>query len=436
MPPLEDTDALDGGPLRGVRVLEFSQIIAGPVAGIHLSDLGADVVKVEPPRGEDRRNSGAVVPNEGKYFQSLNRGKRSLTVDLAQPAGRGLVRRLVPHFDVVLSNYRSGVAERLGIDYASLRLLRPDIICATITGFGDSGPYARRAGSDIATQAYSGMIAAEGKVGEDGAPVWLTSTPFIDRSTAFAAAMAICAALFERSRTGRGQEVQLSLLQTALELMSNKVMREPVHDVTVRDPLLQRMQAARASGAPYREMIGLRDETVRLTSHRLYYRGYDTKQGALILGAITMQNRNTIRRILDIHDDTDSLDFDASAPGADALVEGWRDEVQQKLMARSAEAWEAIFVEAGVPASTVHLAEEMSDDVQVLAEGMMTPLVHPVTGPQRVVSPLVRMSATPVAAARPAPALGQHSEEVLRECGLADDEIAALLDAGIVTRWE
>jgi len=223
MTTIEDTNALEGGPLRGVRVLEFTQIIAGPVAGIHLSDLGADVVKIEPPTGEDRRNSGAVVPNEGKYFQSLNRGKRSLTLDLARPEAREVVRRIVPSFDVVISNYRFGVAERLGIDYESLRALRPDIIVACITGFGDHGPHATRAGSDIATQAYSGMIAAEGKIDEDGAPVWLNATPFIDRASAFAAAMAICAALFERARTGRGQEIHLSLLQTALELMSNKV---------------------------------------------------------------------------------------------------------------------------------------------------------------------------------------------------------------------
>jgi len=432
---IEETNAQEGGPLRGIRVLEFTQIIAGPVAGIHLSDLGADVVKIEPPKGEDRRNSGAVVPNEGKYFQSLNRGKRSLTVDLARPEGRELVKRLVPHFDVVLSNYRFGVAERLGIDYESLRAVRPDIIVATITGFGDHGPHATRAGSDIATQAYSGMIAAEGKIDEDGAPVWLNATPFIDRASAFAAAMAICAALFERSRTGRGQEVHLSLLQTALELMSNKVMREPLHDVTVRDPLLHKMQAARAGGASYAEMIGLRDEGIRLTSHRLYYRGYDTRQGALILGAITQKSRDTIRRVLDMHDETDSPDFDAAAPGADDQVEGWRREIQAKLMARTAEEWETLFVAEGVPASTVNIAEEMSDDEQVLAMGMMTPLVHPVTGPQRVVSPLARMSVTPVVARRPAPALGEHSEEVLLECGLSADEVAALLASGAVTQY-
>ncbi len=434
MSTIEETNAQEGGPLRGVRVLEFTQIIAGPVAGIHLSDLGAEVVKIEPPKGEDRRNSGAVVPNEGKYFQSLNRGKRSLTIDLGRPEGRDLVKRLVPHFDVVLSNYRFGVAERLGIDYESLRAIQPDIIVASVTGFGDHGPHATRAGSDIATQAYSGMIAAEGKIDEDGAPVWLNATPFIDRASAFAAAMAICAALFERLRTGRGQEIHLSLLQTALELMSNKVNREPVHDVTVRDPLLHRMQAARAAGASYAEMIGLRDGTVRLTSHRLYYRGYDTAKGALILGAITQQNRDTIRRVLDMRDATDSPEFDAAAPGADEQVEAWRREIQQKLMARGADEWEQILVTEGVPASTVKIAEEMSDDEQVLAMGMMTPLVHPVTGPQRVVSPLARMSVTPVVARRPAPALGEHSCEVLAECGLSEAEVAALLSAGVVTQ--
>ena len=430
-----DTNAQEGGPLRGVRILEFTQIIAGPVAGIHLSDLGAEVVKVEPPNGEDRRNSGAVVPNEGKYFQSLNRGKRSLTVDLSRTEGRDLVKRLVPHFDVVLSNYRFGVAERLGIDYESLRAIRPDIIVATITGFGDHGPHATRAGSDIATQAYSGMIAAEGKIDEDGAPVWLNSTPFIDRATAFAAAMSICAALFERLRTGRGQEVRLSLLQTSLELMSKIVNREPVHDATQRDPLLHKMQAARAAGAPFAEVIALRDETIRMSSHRLYYRGYDTAKGALILGAITKQNRDTIRRILGIDDETDSPDFDAAAPDSDARVEAWKAEIQARLMTREAEAWEATFVEAGVPASTVKLAEEMSDDEQVLAMGMMTSLVHPVTGPQRVVSPLARMSVTPVVAQRPAPALGEHSREVLLECGLSEGEMDALLSAGVVTQF-
>ncbi len=424
-----------GGPLRGIRVLEFSQIIAGPVAGIHLSDLGADVVKVEPLEGEDRRNSGAVVPNEGKYFQSLNRGKRSLTLDLAHRDAGKVLERLVPHFDVVVSNYRFGVAERLGIDYASLCRYRPDVISATITGFGDRGPHARRAGSDIVAQAYSGMMAAEAKVDERGAPMWLQATPFIDRASGIAAAMAICAALFERERTGRGQEIHLSLLQTSLDLMSNRVMREPVHDATLRDPMVARVEEHRTAGATYRELLSLlslREERNRLTSHRLYYTGYETKEGALVLGAVTQRTRDTLRRLLEMHDSTDDPSFDAAAPDSDARVEAWKAEIQERLMARTAAEWEALFVQAGVPASTVQFAEEMSDDEQVEAMGMMWPLEHPITGPQRVVGPLARMSVTPTGARLPAPPLGAHSREVLLECGFSAEEVAALeADAAI-----
>lgn len=422
------------GPLRGIRVIEFSQIIAGPVAGIHLSDLGADVVKVEPLEGEDRRNSGAVLPNEGKYFQSLNRGKRSLTLDLAHREAPEILRRLIPHFDVVVSNYRFGVAERLGIDYASLCAIRPDVICANVTGFGDRGPLARRAGSDIVAQAYSGMMAAEGKVDERGAPEWLQATPFIDRASGIAAAMAICAALFERERTGRGQEIHLSLLQTSLDLMSNRVMREPVHDATLRDPLVQRIQEHRAAGASYRDLLALREGRSRLTSHRLYYTGYDTKEGALVLGAVTQRTRDAIRRILDMDDATDDPEFDAAAPDSDARVEAWKVQIQERLMARTAVEWETLFVQAGVPCSTVNFAEEMSDDEQVQAMAMMSPLTHPVTGPQHVVGPIARMSVTPTAARLPAPSLGAHSEEVLLECGYASDEVDALVAAGAVSR--
>ncbi|MBK7725945.1 MAG: CoA transferase [Dehalococcoidia bacterium] len=230
------------GALAGIRILEFSQIVAGPYTGLVLSDFGADVVKVEPPEGESRRNSGAVVPNEGKYFQSLNRGKRSLTCDLADPRGQELIGRIIPAFDVVVINYRVGVAEKLGIDYATLSRLNPGLVYANITGFGDTGRYARRAGSDIVAQAYSGLMAAEAKTDEFGAPAPINSTTVIDRAAGLAAATGICAALYHRSRTGEGQQLSVSLLQTGLELLSHQVMREPVHDATLRDPLLGRLR--------------------------------------------------------------------------------------------------------------------------------------------------------------------------------------------------
>jgi formyl-CoA transferase len=421
------------GPLAGIRILEFSQIVAGPFAGVALSDFGADVVKVEPLEGESRRNSAAVVPNEGKYFQSLNRGKRSLTVDLSKAEGRALIHRLVPLFDVVIINYRAGVPARMGIDYATLRALNPRIIYASITGFGESGPYATRAGSDIVAQAYSGLMAAEAKTDEHGAPAPITSTTMADRSSGLAAAMGICAALYHRERTGEGQELQVSLLQTALELQSDRVMREPVHDTVLRDPLIARLSQQRAAGASYDEMIAFRKgQGPRFASHRLYYGGYHTARGALVLGALTRQNRDAIRQILDFHDTTDDPDFDAGDAENRRRIDEWREELQVRLLQRPAEEWVERFMAAGVPASVVQFAEEMADDPQVEAAGMMAELVHEVTGPQRVVGPIVRMSGSAAAAVRAAPVLGAHSREVLLEAGFAPGEVEALAAAGVI----
>ena len=421
------------GPLTGTRILEFSQIVAGPFAGVALSDLGADVVKVEPLEGESRRNSAAVVPNEGKYFQSLNRGKRSLTIDLSNPEGRAVVHRLVPDFDVVLINYRAGVPARMGIDYPTLKALNPRLIYASITGFGETGPYATRAGSDIVAQAYSGLMAAEAKVDEFGAPASITSTTMIDRSSGLAAAMGICAALYHRERTGEGQEIQVSLLHTALELQSDRVMREPVHDAVIRDPLVNELIEKRASGARYDELADFRKaQGPRFASHRLYYGGYHTAEGALVLGALTQQNRDTIRGIIDIHDPTDDRGFNAAAEGSKELIEEWRAKIQDRLMQRTAAEWVELFLAAGVPASVVQFAEELADDPQVIATAMMVELEHEMTGPQRVVAPIVRMSATPPEARLPAPPLGRHSAEVLREHGFSEAEVAALADAGVI----
>ncbi|HEX6029819.1 MAG TPA: CoA transferase [Tepidiformaceae bacterium] len=423
------------GPLAGIRVLEFSQIVAGPVAGILLSDMGADVVKIEPPEGEARRNSGAVVPNEGKYFQSLNRGKRSLTVDLGHFQGKELVHRLVPGFDVVVINYRHGVAERLGIDYATLRQLSPGLIYANITGFGVEGPHASRAGSDIVAQAYTGLMAAEANVDDVNAPAPGRASPTIDRTTGLAAVAGICAALYHRERTGEGQEIQVSLLHSGLDILASTVMREPVHDVTVRDPLLAELHELRSSGAPYHEIVALRKHQLpRFASHRLFYGGYHTREGALVLGAVTRQNRNAVRAILGVTDDTDDREFDAAAPGSRERIEAWRREIQRRLMQRTAEEWVEQFLEAGVPASVVNFPEDMADDPQALANDMIVELTHPVTGPQRVVGPLVKMSGTPTAASRPAPPLGGHSREVLLEAGCTEAEVEALLDAGVITQ--
>ena len=223
------------GPLDGVRVLEFTLVVAGPMSGVLLSDLGADVIKVEPPGGESTRQNRAVIPNEGKLFQAFNRGKRDIVVDLQQPEGREVIYRLMPTIDVVVANYRYGVPDRIGIGYETLKQYRPDLIYVESTGFGTRGELAQRGCSDVVAQAYSGIMAGDAKVAEDGAPMAASFGAPADYSTAMASAMGVCAALFHRSLTGEGQRVNTSLLRTGVWLQSHNVNYEPITDALFDD---------------------------------------------------------------------------------------------------------------------------------------------------------------------------------------------------------
>ena len=425
------------GPLNGIRVLEFSQIVAAPVCGFHLADMGADVIKVEPPGGEQTRRSGSIVPGESKGFQWLNHGKRSLVVDLQDPRGQELIHRVIPHIDIVTINYRLGVAERLKIDYETLSALRPDLIYWQNTGFGEQGPEAYRAGSDIVAQAYSGLMALDSKVDEDGAPDLIASA-IADVASGISAAMGISAALFHRSLTGEGQLLNTSLLRTALSLMGGSVMREPVHDVVMRDPTLRQVNEVRARGGSWQEILDARKSGGPLRgAFRIYYGGYRAKDGAVVLGALTQANRDGMRQVLGIDENYDAdPDYNAQDPETMKQADEWKRIVREKFLTRTVDEWLADFDAAGVPASPVHLPEEMADDPQVQADGMITELNHTVTGPQRVVGPIIKMSKTPTASPRAAPALGEHSDEVLSELGLSQDDIDVLCVAGVVNRRE
>jgi formyl-CoA transferase len=425
------------GPLAGIRVLEFSQIVAAPVCGVNLSDLGADVIKVEPPGGEQTRRSGSIVPGESKGFQALNRGKRSLVVDLHDPRGRAAIHRLMPDIDVVLINYRLGVAERVGIDYATLTQIRPDLIYWQNTGFGESGPDAARAGSDIIAQAYSGLMVTEGKVNDDGDPE-LISIPIADIVSGFAAAMGICAALYHRQRTGEGQRLETSLLRSGLFLQAAIVMREPVTDAIVRDPMVAEIGEIRASGGDYGQLLAARRRRAALrTAFRLYYGTYRARDGFVVLGALTRSNRDLMRRILGGEAErSDEPGYNALDPADTAESEHWKQHYRELFRTRPVAEWLAMFDEAGVPASGLNIAEDMADDEQVAADEVMWELDHAVTGPQRVVGPALKMQKTPLAARRASPALGEHSREVLAECGFDVEEIADLLRAGVVVGRE
>ena len=425
------------GPLDGVRVFEVSQIVAGPYCGMNLADLGADVIKVEPPGGEGIRQSGGFIPGESKGYHALNRGKRSLVMDLQSPAAQELVHRLMPGFDVFVINARAGVPQRLRVDYETLRKFRPDLIYLENTGFGARGPSAQRSGSDAVAQAYSGLLAADAKVDEFGAPEIISATAPADYHAGLGAAMGISAALFHRERTGQGQYIETSLLQAGLALQGGRVGRLPAIDAQTTGPMIERMQTIKDAGGSYRELIESRGnlfEQMGRAAARMFYGGYAVKDGGVVLGALTPANRDQMRRAMGIYGDdpTSDPDFSSLEPGNMEIVEHMLERTRAIMMTKTMDEWIEIFDDEGAPISRVNFPEEMADDPQVQAMDYMIELEHELTGPERMVGPIVTMSETPTGSDRPSPPLGRHTDEVLMEHGMTADDVVQLRAAGAV----
>lgn len=375
------------------------------------------------------RKLAGFAPNESKLFHTLNRGKRSVVLDLHEEVARAAVRRLASGFDVVVINTRPGVPQRLGLDYETLRSWREDLIYVEHTSYGTRGPDAERPGGDVVIQAYTGLMAAEGKIDEFGSPQRMSSTVLSDYAGGIAGAMAVCAALFHRERTGRGQYISAPLLATALSFQSYYVSKLPAVDAITTDPMLEHVNAVRAAGGSYREILEARGHQV-LTQNAaglLYTNGYPVSDGAIVLGAVSPENRQQIRVALGIDDDpTADPNFNALDPANWPVIEEVRDRIRSIMRERTMDEWMEALDAVGAPASKVRLPEEVADDPQLEALGLMLEIEHDLTGPERMVGSLVEMSETATGANIAAPPLGRDTVEVLSEAGFGPEEIAAL----------
>ena len=429
-------EAQRAGPLAGTRVLEFSQIIAAPLAGMLLADMGADVVKVESPNGDRTRRSGSIAPGTSKRFQWLNRGKRSLVLDLERPEARTLVyERLLPRFGVVINNFRLNVARSLGIDYETIAAQRADVIYARVTGFGASGPLADDPAIDLIVQAYSGMMADEGRLDAEGTPIGTQSMWVADLIAGLSIALGVTAAVHHRERTGEGQLVDASLLRGALAAIGSSVMREPVSDAVFSMPAWERVRSLIDGGAGFAEVAGAWGEGNPLRQlgavRRLYQSVYMAKDGPLVLGATSPGHREAIRGVLGTRDEGgDDPDFDPLDPRMLVEIEELRKELAALIRTRPVAEWVEAFRAAGAPVAPMHFSPQLVDDPQ--AGPLFTEIDDPITGSQWQLASVFEMSASPVHAAGPAPPLGRHGVEVLREAGLSDPEIEALREVGAV----
>jgi crotonobetainyl-CoA:carnitine CoA-transferase CaiB-like acyl-CoA transferase len=397
------------GALFGVRVLEFSEMIAAPFAGMHLGDLGAEVIKVEPPEGDPWRHSLELAPNESRTFLSLNRNKRGITLDLKRPEAQEVVHRLVPQMDVVIVNYRPDVPKRLGIDYETLSARNPRLIYVQNTAMGGRGAQSHRPGYDLIAQAATGLMRTGGRLDPDGVP--LPVTPAIgDYATGLVIALATCAALVARERTGLGQKVDTTLLGTSLALQTSTFLRTSLAPQGPEATATGSNAGARALNA--------------------YYRVYRTKDSLIAVACLTPALQRKMADAIAVHDVRHERTIPRDSEEAKAAAREFSAAAVERFAQRTTDEWLEVFDTAGVPAAPVRSVTELFDDPQVAANDLVAHFEHPVAGAVSMVGPVIQMARTPSGVRRPPPTLGQHNDEVLREFGYTSQEIERLRTAG------
>ena len=428
--------AMGAGPLAGVRVLDCTEIIAGPLSAMLLADMGADVIKIEPPEGEPWRLQGQYMPVESKNYQSLNRGKRGIALNLKTSEGQTIAQALAKDADVFITNYRPDVPDKLGLGYATLSALNPRLIYCVNTAFGSDGPHARRPGYDIILQAMSGLMAGAGTTTEQGVPTTVGGTAVADFSGAIMIAWAVCAALYERERSGKGQRIDTSLYGAAFAIQSSRIFSVEAREEELRRSLVDTVQVMRQEGRPYKDVVAAAVEARGMTGAQaanIYYRVYQTKDDFLAVGCLSQALRIKFCKAVGIEDPRlVGLRFDATSLEGREVGLRLAPVVEAIMRDKPIAEWLAILDAAGIPAGPVRFAEELFEDEHVLANDLVVDLEHSVAGPLKMIGAPVKMSRTPVRPRTASPALGQHNTEILSALGYDSAQIEALRKQGVI----
>lgn len=392
-------------PLNGFRVLDLTRFLSGPYCTMVLAELGADVVKVERfPEGDDSRRLSPKVNAESYPFGMPNRSKRSLALDLKSATGRDLFLRMAAESDLVIENFRPGVAKRLGIDYDSCRAHRSDILYCSISGFGQTGPYRDRPGFDIMAQGVTGFMRMTGQPDGQPAKVGIAINDIAAGATAI---YSIMAAQMLRQRTGEGQYIDISLVDAGL-----------AWTLWEAGAYFGNGEVPAPAGTRHRRSTP--------------YQAYRTADGYVTMGA---NNDRLWRRFAaDVVERPEWLTDPRFETLTDRMahIDELEEEIELITKTRTTSEWVEICDKAGVPGGPVLTYDEALADPHVLARDMVVELEHPIIGPMRTVGTGARFSGLDYKVQGPAPWLGQHSAEVLAERGLGDDEIARLFDDGVV----
>ncbi len=398
------------GPLAGLKVIELAHIMAGPICGLLLADMGAEVIKVEkvPGGGDTRRFLPPAIGDQAAAFMMANRNKRGIAVDLKQEAGRQVVRKLLAGADVAIENYRRGTLERMGLSYDSLKAENPGLILCEISGFGRSGPYAERGGFDLIAQGMSGLMSITGEA--PGRPPVKVGAPITDITAGILGAMGVCAAYAHRQRSGEGQRVDTSLFEAGI---TQTFWQSAI------------ALAGGESPAP----LGSRHPM------NAPYQAFATADGWITVGAANQANWLRLLELIEareLGEDPRFADNERRVRNVEALDAA----LAPLFAARPSADWLARLEAAGVPAGPVSDIAEMQRDPQALARGMVVEVPHASLGSVATLGPPVKFSETPAAVIHGAPLLGQDSRAVLAELGYSAAEVETLIDRGVVIAAE
>ena len=399
------------GALSHIRVLDLSRVLAGPWAGQILADFGAEVIKIERPgAGDDTRHWGPPYlqgddgedSNESAYYLSANRGKKSVAVDITSPQGQDLIRRLASKCDVVIENFKVGGLKKYGLDYESLKKANPKLIYCSITGFGQDGPYANRAGYDFMIQAMGGLMSITGEPdGRPGGGPEKVGVAVADVVTGLYSVIAIQSALVHRDRTGEGQHIDMALLDVQVAMLANQALN---YLVSGNAPV--RMGNAHPNVVPYQI--------------------FQTEDGHMILA---IGNDNQFAKFCAAVNKAELASDERFATNRARIVN--RNELipilQKILLTRSTDSWVNTLESEHVPCGPINTIDQVFDDPQVIHRGMKLELSHPITGMAPGVATPIKMSATPPTYDAPPPMLGQHTADVLQDLlDMNSDDIDSL----------
>lgn len=393
------------GPLKGIKVVELAQIMAGPTCGMLLADMGADVIKVEKlPGGDDTRSyTEPSIEGESAAFMMLNRNKRGMAVNLKTPGGLEVVKRLLADADVVTENYRKGTLDRLGLGYEVLEKLNPRLVYCAVSGYGRTGPYADKGGFDLIAQGFGGLMSITGEPG--GAPV-KSGSPIADINAGILAALGIVSALLARATTGRGQFVETSLAEAAIQ---QTYWQSAIYFATGVNP--GPSGSAHILTAPYQ--------------------AFPTADGWINVGGANQANWERIVKVIGRPELAQDERFRTNGERMKNLP-ALTPLIAERLESRSSADWIREFEAAGVPVGPVNKIGEMLADPQVAAREMVVEVDHPRAGRIKALGLPIKFSRTPGEIARAAPLLGQHTREVLAALGYSAAQIERLVAEGAV----